>query len=334
MATQGGVVNNRREILVALGAGALAFGALPEAFSQQQRNVWHIGFLGVRKEPGLQGAFVRGMSDLGYVDGTNLMIESRSAEGRVERLPGLADDLVRMKVDVIVTAGRTATGAAQKATDAIPIVMGSSADPVGYGFIKSLAHPGGNITGLADLRTDIAPKLLEMLRSLAPTLSSVAVLGDPTNRTQLLFLTAVQSAAQDMHLTILPVEARTAQDIESAFSTIAQRKAGAVIVVRDGVFLEHRRQIAELAVKHRLLTISDDREYVDAGALMSYGPNVTDQFRRAAGYVDRILNGAKPDDLPVEQPTKLELVINLKTAKALGLTTPQSLLLRADDVIQ
>jgi putative ABC transport system substrate-binding protein len=175
-------MNNRREFLVALGAGALAFGAAPDAFSQPQGKVWRIGFLSVRKEPAVQDAFVRAMSELGYVDGRNLLIESRAAEGNVERLPGLADDLVRLKVDVIVTAGRVATGAAQKATDTIPIVMGSSTDPVGYGFVKSLAHPGGNITGLSDLTTDTGPKLLEMLRSVLPSLSGVAVLVNPSIR--------------------------------------------------------------------------------------------------------------------------------------------------------
>ena len=177
-------MNNRREFLVALGAGALAVGAPPDAFSQQQAKVWRIGFLGVRKEPELQGAFVRGMSDLGYVDGKNFLVESRSAEGKVERLPGLADDLVRLRVDVIVTAGRVATGAAQKATGTIPIVMGTSADPVGYGFVKTLAQPGGNITGLSDLRSDTGPKLLEMLRSVMPSLSTVAVLVNPSNSSQ------------------------------------------------------------------------------------------------------------------------------------------------------
>ena len=327
-------MNSRREFLVALGAGALAFGAPLDAFGQQQGKVWRIGFLAVRQEPDLQAALARGMSGLGYVEGKNLLIESRSADGKTERLPGLADDLLRLNVDVIVTAGTVATSAARKATDTTPIVMGGSADPVGNGFVKSLAHPGGNITGLSTLRTDTSPKLLEMLRSVAPNLSRVAVLLNPTNTSQSILLTGVKSAAQNMSLTTLPVEVRSAPDIERAFSAISQGNAGAVIVVRDGVFLEQRRQIAELAAKNRLATISDNREFVDAGALMSYGPDLADQFRRAAGYVDKILKGAKPGDLPVEQPTKLELVINLKTAKALGLTIPQSLLLRADEVIQ
>jgi len=327
-------MNNRRKLLVSLGAGALAFAAPPGAFPQQQDKVWRIGFLATRQEPESRAAFARGMSDLGYAEGRNLLIESRASEGTPERLPALADDLVQLKVDVIVTAGTVATRAARRATGTIPIVMGASADPIGDGFVKSLARPGGNITGLSTLRTDTSPKLLEMLRSVAPGLSRVAVLVNPTNTSQSLAVTSVRSAAQSMSLTILPVEARNASEIESTFPALSQGKTGAVIVMRDGLFLEQRRQIAELAAKYRPLTISDNREYVDAGMLMSYGPNLADQFRRAAGYVDRILKGAKPGDLPVEQPTKFELVINLKTAKALGLTIPQSLLLRADEVIQ
>ncbi len=327
-------MNTRRKLLLALGSCALALAPPPGAFGQQPGKVWRIGFLSVRQEPDLHAAFARRMSDLGYIEGKNLLIESRSADGKTERLPALVNDLVRLKVDVIVTAGTVATGAAQRTTDTIPIVMGGSADPIGNRFVVSLAHPGGNITGLSTLRTDSSPKLLEMLRSVAPSLSRVAVLVNPANTSQPILVKGVQSAAQSMSLTILPVEMRTATDIERAFSAISQGKAGAIIVVRDGVFLEQRREIAELAVKHRLLTVSDNREYVDAGALMSYGPSLADQLRRAAGYVDKILKGAKPGDLPVEQPTKLELVINLKTAKALGLAIPQSLLLRADEVMQ
>jgi putative ABC transport system substrate-binding protein len=327
-------MSTRRKILAALGTVALALAALPGAFGQQQGRVWRVGFLSVRQEPGLQAAFARGMSDLGYVEGRNLVIESRSAEGKTERLRGLADDLLRLKVDAIVTGGSVATDAARRATDTVPIVMGSSADPIGNGFVKSLARPGGNITGLSALRTDAGPKLLEMLRTVAPGLSRVAVLVNPPNTFHPLLVRGLQSAAQDMSLTILPVEARSAPDIERAFLAMSDAKAGAVIVPRDGVFLEQRRQIAELAAKGRLPTVSDNREFVDAGALMSYGPNLADQFRRAAGYVDKVLKGAKPGELPVEQPTTLELVINLKAATALGLTIPQSLLLRADEVIQ
>jgi putative ABC transport system substrate-binding protein len=324
----------RRKLLVALGVSALAFAAPPIAVSQQAAKVWRIGFLAVRPEPDLQAAFVRGMSDLGYVESRNLVIESRSADGKVDRLPALAGELARLKVDAIVTAGTVTTRAAQKATDTIPIVMGASADPIGNGLVKSLSHPGGNITGLSTLRTDTSPKLLEMLRAVVPGLSRVAVLVNPGNASHPLVTTSVRSAAQGTGLTIVPVEARAAPDIEKALISASRDKAGAIIVMRDGVFLERRREIADLAAKHRLSTISDNREYVDAGTLMSYGPRLDDQFRLAAGYVDRILKGAKPGDLPVQQPTKIEMVINLKTAKTLGLVIPQSLLLRADEVIE
>ncbi|MFO1324086.1 MAG: ABC transporter substrate-binding protein [Burkholderiales bacterium] len=327
-------MKNRRHILIALGAGTLALVAPPGAFAQQQGKVWRVGFLAVRPEPDLQRAFARGMSDLGYVEGRNLVIDSRSAEGKVERLPALADDLVRTKVDVIVTGGTVATAAAQRATGTIPIVMGGSADPIGNGLIKSLAHPGGNITGLSTLRTDASPKLLELLRSVVPGLSRVAVLVNPTNTSHGLVETGIRSAAQGTGLTIVPVQARSVPELEKAFSAIARDKVGALVVMRDGVFLEQRRQIAEFAMKNRLPTISDNREYVDAGVLMSYGPSLADQFRRTAAYVDKIFKGARPGDLPVEQPTTLEFIVNQRTAKAVGLAIPQSVLLRADEVIQ
>jgi len=205
------------------------------------------------------------MGDLGHVEGTSFVIESRFAEGGTERLPGLADDLVRPNVDVMVTAGRVATGAAQRASDTIPIVMSMSADLVGYGLVRSLAHSEGNITGISDLGADTGPKLLEMLRSVAPGLSRVAVLVSPASSLQLLFVTGIQSAAQGVGFTIVPVQVRTAADIDSALSATTRGKAGAVIVVRDAVFLEHRRQIGERAAANRLSTVSDNRDYVDAG---------------------------------------------------------------------
>lgn len=274
------------------------------------------------------------MKDLGYIEGKNLLIESRSAEGRTERLAGLADDLVRLNMDAILTAGTVATGAAQKATSTIPIVMGASADPVGNGFVRSLAQPGGNITGLSTQRTDTGPKLLDMLRSVVPGFSRVAMMVNPANTAQPFSVISIRSATQSMRVTLLPVEARSEEEIEAAFPAMSRAKADAVILMRDGLFLRRRQQIADLAAKYRLATISDNRDYVDAGTLMSYGPSLAVQFRRAANYVDKILKGAKPGDLPVEQPTKFEFVLNLKTAKALGLTIPQSLLLLTDEVIQ
>jgi len=329
-------MNNRRKLLVALGAGALV--APFCSFAQQQGKVWRVGFLTPRIRPDsldsdIFGAFSNGMRELGYVDGKNLVIEWRFADGHYERLPELAAELVRLKVDVIVVAGAATTSAAQKATTTIPIVLGSSIDPVGSGFAKSLARPGGNITGLSNLTGDLGPKHLEMLLSMVPKLSRVAVLMNPGNSAHANILKTIQSAAQRTNAMILPAEARTAPELESAFSAMTQGKAGAVIVPRDGLFIQQARQIAELSAKKRLPCIATFREYVEAGGLMSYGPSLTDLFRRAATYVDKIFKGAKPGDLPVEQPTKFELVINRKSAKALGLTIPQSLLISADKVI-
>ncbi len=274
------------------------------------------------------------MRELGYVEGKNLVIEWRFAEGKAERLPGLAADLLRLKVDVFVTQGSPAASAAQKATATIPIVMGSAGDPVGGGLVKSLARPGGNITEFSNLNVDIGPKRLEMLLSMVPKLSRVAILLSPTNPGHATNLKTVQAAAQTSGVKILPVEARTPQEIENAFSTMTREHAGAVIVAADALFTQQVRQIAELAAKHRLPSISTFREYAEAGGLMTYGSNLTDQYRRAATYVDKIFKGAKPGDLPVEQPTKFELIINGKTAKALGLKIPQSLLISADRVIE
>ncbi len=274
------------------------------------------------------------MRELGYVEGKNLVIEWRSADGKYERFPLLAAELVQLKVDVIVTVTPPATSAAQKATTTIPIVMGTTGDPVGNGFIKSLARPGGNITGLTSIVSDLGPKHMEMLLSMVPRLSRVAVLLNPDNLAHIGVLKNVQAAAQRTSLKILPVKARTPQEIENAFSLMTREHAGAVIVAGDGFLTQQRRQIAELAVKNRLPSITGIKEYPETGGLMSYGQNLADQYRRAAVYVDKILKGAKPGDLPVEQPTRLALVINRKTAKALGLTIPQSLLIMADKVIE
>jgi putative ABC transport system substrate-binding protein len=330
-------MNNRRKLLVALGASALAapFGS----FAQQQGKVWRVGFLALRQvaisdSDYYYGPFRQGMRKLGYVEGKNLIIEWRSADGKSERLPGLAVELVQLKVDVIVAGGTQATSTAQKATTTIPIVMGSIGDPVAGGFVKSLAHPGGNITGVSNIASNIGPKQLEMLLSMVPKLSRVAILVNPDNSALTTALKNVQATAQRTGVTILAFEARTPQEIENAFSQMTRQKAGGLIVTRDASLNQQVRQIAELAAKNRLPTIAGLREYVEAGGLMSYGTNLADQYRRAATYVDKILKGAKPADLPVEQPTKLELVINRKTAKALGLTIPQPLLISADKVIE
>ena len=326
---------SKRDTLLRL----ILFGAWPLAsLAQQKEKVWHVGFLATRHVGPLDsdyyGGFPRGMRELGYVEGKNLVIEWRSAEGSNERLSALAADLVRLHVDIIVTAGTPATSAAQETTTTIPIVIGSAGDPVGSGFVKSLAHPGGNITGLSELAVDVSPKLLEMLLSMVPELSRVAVLINPNNSSHFTILKNVQAAAQRIGVKVLPLKARSAKEIENVFALIAQKKAGAVIVAVDALFTQQARQIAELAAKNRLPAISGFREYAEAGFLMSYGSSFTDNFRRAATYVDRIFKGAKPGDLPVEQPTNIELIVNGKTAKALGLTIPQSLLIIADKVIE
>jgi putative ABC transport system substrate-binding protein len=328
--------STRRRLLLALGAAALASPLTPHA--QPQTKVWRVGFLGLRRPASLDtdfiGAFPQGMRELGYVEGKNLVIEWRFADGEAERLPGLAAELVQLKLDVLVAGAEISVRALQKATATIPIVIALGADLIGAGFVKSLAHPGGNITGNTLMGSEIVPKQLEMLLSMAPTLTRVAVLLSPANLNHAASLASVQAAAKTRRVTILPVEARRSEEIEKAFALMRRDKAGAVIVLADGIFNGKARQIAELAAKSRLLSVARIREYVDAGCLMSYGPSFSDSFRRVATYVDKIFKGAKPGDLPVEQPTKFELFINGKTAKALGLKIPQSLLISADKVIE
>ena len=330
-------MNNRRRLLIALGAGEMA---RPFAsFAQQQGKIWRVGFLATRARPlsldtDYVGAFLRGMRELGYVEGKNLVIEWRFAEGRTELLPVLAAELVRMQIDVIVTNGIAAAFAAQKATATIPIVFPNTGDPVAYGFVKSLAHPGGNMTGVSNVSGDIVAKHLELLIGMVPKLLRVAVLLNQSSKANIQNLQRVQSEAQRTSVKILPLEARIAPEIESAFSAMARDKVGAVIVLNETFFIQQRSQIADLAARNRLPSISAIREYAEVGGLMSYGPNISDSFRRVATYVDKILKGAKPADIPVEQPTKIEFVINRKTAKALGLTIPQSLLTSADKVIE
>jgi putative ABC transport system substrate-binding protein len=329
-------MNNRRKLVIALGMGALSSPFTLHA--QPQTKVWRIGFLALRGRPASLdadsfGAFPRGMREFGYVEGKNLEIQWRHAEGKFERLAGLAAELVRLKVDVIVVAGNAATSAAQKATATIPIVCATMSDPVGSGFVASLARPGGNITGLSNIADDISPKHLEMLLSMAPKLLRVAVLVNPANSGNRIILKSIQTVARSTRAIILPVEARTAPEIEIAFSAMARENVEAVIVAADSLFTQQVRQIADLSVKHRLLSISTRREFAEAGALISYGPSFADMYRHVAIYADKILKGAKPADLPVEQPTKFELFINGKTAKMLSLKIPQSLLISADKVI-
>ena len=332
-AYKGRGMSNRRKLVIALGAGALI--APLACFAQQQRSkVARIGLL----EPGSisanrREALIGGLRELGLVEGKNMIIEERRAEGKYERLPALAAELVQMKVDVIV-ASANAVRAAQQATSTIPIVMVTTADPVGSGFIASLARPGRNITGLSAIATDLSSKYLELLRAAVPKLSRVTVLVNPDHSIHPEFLKRIQATEKTNSVTISPVEASTASQIEPAFSAMKQERAGALILLPDPFFLAQARRIAELAAQQRLPTMFWTRDAVESGGLMSYGQNSAEHYYRAATYIDKILMGAKPGELPVEQPTKIELVINLKTAKAIGLAIPQELLLRADKVIE
>ena len=328
-------MNTRRRIVLALGAGALA--APLASFAQQKPpKVARIGILGAGSASVWASrveALRAGLRDLGYVEGKNIVIEYRWAEGKYERLPGLAAELVRLKVDVIVAVGTPAIQAAQRATTSIPIVMAVTADPVGSGFVASLSRPGGNITGLSSLNVDVSSKYLELLRAAVPKLSRVAVLVNPGHLLHPDFLKQVQAAAKTTGVNVSPVQASTASQIEAALGAMTRERAGALIVLPDPFYLTQAPRIAELAAQNRLPTMFWSRESVEAGGLMSYGQYLAEHYRRAAYYVDKILKGVKPADLPVEQSTKFELVINRKTAKALGLATPQSLLVRADEVI-
>ncbi len=282
---------------------------------------------------GRPDAFLQGMREFGYVEGKNLAIEFRFGEGKDERLAEMAANLVQQKVDAIVATASPAIRAAQKATRTIPIVMVATADPVGSGFVASLARPGANTTGLSSGGTVISAKHVELLMTAVPRLSSLAVLGNPRSSSLPAILEELRSAAQKLGLRMVRVDMTTPQDIEPAFDVMRRERVEGVIVVHAPLVVANRRQITELAAKHRIPAIYGARDYIEVGGLMSYGTNVIENYRRAATYVDKIFKGAKAGDLPIEQPTKFELVINLKVAKALGLTIPPDLLLRAEQVI-
>jgi putative tryptophan/tyrosine transport system substrate-binding protein len=326
---------NRRRLLAALAVYAVAS---PLARAQRDGKVWRVGFLAARQVSSIHadpmfGAFPQGMRELGYVEGRNLVIEVRIAE-TADRLEPLAADLVALPVDVIVAAGGTAVRAAQKASRTVPIVIGTAGDPVGSGFVKSLARPGGNITGLSDVASDMGTKLLDVLLTAAPKAKHVGVLVNPGNPSHATYLKSIQEGARTPGAAIAPLMAGSESEIEGAFATMAKQKTDAVIALPDPVFIRLQRRIADLAANHRLPCISGFRHYVHAGGLMNYGPDFAHNFRRAATYVDKIFKGANPAELPVEQSARFELAVNLKTAKALGLTIPGSLLVRADEVIQ
>jgi putative ABC transport system substrate-binding protein len=328
-----------RPLLLALSfSGATLFALCLSAEAQQPKKVPRIGYL-IATFPSPYAArteaFRQGLRELGYVEGKNIVIEYRYAEGKQDRVPSLVAELVRLKVDVIVTGGAGgATRSAKDATVTIPIVMAMDADPVGQGFVANLGRPGGNITGLSTLAPELSGKRLELLKETVPQLSRVAVLGTSTSSGTAPSLKEVELAAGAFGVKHQFLDVLDPKDIEIAFRAASKGRAGAVLVIGGPFFASQRKQIADFATKSRLPTMYPFPEFVEAGGLMSYSTSITDLFRRAATYVDKILKGAKPPDLPVEQPTKFELIINLKAAKQIGLTIPPNLLARADKVIK
>ena len=310
----------------------------PPADAQQASKTAKIGILSATTPAALAPsveAFKQGLRELGWVEGKSFVLEVRYGEGKVERLSELARELVALKMHVIVTPADLSIAAIKRETQTIPIVMALSSDPVGAGFVASLARPGGNITGLSNISPELSGKRLELLREAVPGLSRVALLWNPDVRGAVLDYKEAASAARSLRVEVKSVEASRAEDLDRAFSTITSWRAQALMLPGiNPVGFANRAQIVSFAQRNRLPSMFPTKEYVDSGGLMSYGPSLVDLLRRAAGYVDKILKGAKPADLPVQQPTKFELVLNLKTAKALGLTLPQSLLRRADEVIE
>jgi putative tryptophan/tyrosine transport system substrate-binding protein len=322
-------------ILLALCSLLLAQCSAVEA--QQPTNIPRIGFLTGTKPAAVAAriaAFQQGLREMGYVEGKNVVVEYRYAEGNADRERELAAELVRLKVDVIVTTGPTVTRAVKEATFTIPIVMAQDGDPVASGFVASLARPGGNITGLSSLAPEISGKRLELLKEIVPKLSRVAVIGASTEPGNAQFLKEMEFAARSLKVNLQYLDVLTSKDIDSAFRAAVKERADGVVMLGSQIFNTHRKQIVELAVKSRLPATYTRPEYVEDGGLMTYGPSINDLFWRAATYVDKIIKGAKPADLSVEQPTKFELVINLKAAKQIGLTIPQRVLARADKVIK
>jgi len=321
-----------RKKFIGLTLGALLFALCFSAEAQQAKKIHRIGYLsfGLGIQP-REEAFRQGLRELGYVDGQNIVIEWRFAKGKAALLPELATELVRLNVDVIVASATQAILAAKQATTTIPIVFPTAGDPVAYGLVTSLARPGGNITGLTILALELGGKRLELLKEAFPRIARVAVLYDPQLRQS---LKETQTAAQFLGLKVQALEVRVATDVESAFSAMRRERADSLITLPPPIIGVHQKRILELSAKSRLPAMHSSKAWVDAGGLMSYGPDVFDNDRRAAIFVDKILKGAKPGDLPVEQPTKFEFVINLKTAKQIGLTISPNVLARADKIIK
>jgi putative ABC transport system substrate-binding protein len=320
--------------------GSLSLLAAPLVVeAQPAAKVFRLGLLGGSTPTSPEaahvwGGFFQGLREFGYVEGQNIVIEGRLYEDRIERLPAFAADLVRLQVDVIVAGAAPAPEAAKRATSTIPIVMANDADPVGSGLVASLAKPAGNVTGLSMVSPELRAKQLQLLKEMVPGLTRVAALSNPTVPFYAHEARELEAAARSLKVGLQFVEVRTPSEFPNAFSAATKERAGALIVLGGSMFFAHRARVSELAAKNHLPAMYGLREYAEVGGLMVYGVSVRDSFRRAAGYVDRILKGAKPGDLPIEQPTKFELVVNLKAAKALGLIVPASVLARADEIIQ
>ena len=328
----------RRKFLATLLGGAAATWPLA-ARAQQAGKLWRIGFVsGAVRPPALESSIYAGLShgmrQLGYVEGKDFVIEYRFAEGKYERFDDFAGELVRLKADAIVLATPAAVRAMQKATDAIPIVMGYSTDPVGNGFVASLARPGGNTTGLASSSDDASPKQLELLAMTIPNLSRVGLLVNPDSPNYLPVLKNAMTASQKAGMTLVSVEARNPEEVETAFAALRRENVGAILVVSDGFLLSQRQRIAQLALRERLPSMFQQREFAEVGGLMSYGESLLEFYRRAASYVDKIFKGAQPGDLPIEQPARFNLVINRNTADVLGITIPSQVYVFADEVIE
>jgi putative ABC transport system substrate-binding protein len=320
---------NRRDTIIAL----LALGALPPAGAQQEKKVVRVGILGDSMS-GSWDIFRQALADLGWIEGRNTHFESRWAEGRNDRLPALADELARLKVDVIVSEGGISTLAAKKATGTIPIVMVIAADPVGIGLVASLSRPGSNVTGSASPSPQLASKQMQLLREVVPNLTRLSVIWIPANPAHLIALKELETAAVPFAIAIHRAGAPNASDLERAFSAITKQRSNALLILGTPIFDSRQTEIARFSIENRIPAMFNKPFFAEAGGLMTYGVRYADFFQQAAAYVDKILKGARPADLPVQQPDRFELVINLKTAKSLGIKVPQSILLRATRVIE
>jgi ABC-type uncharacterized transport system substrate-binding protein len=322
---------NRRRLLLAVGGGVLT---VPLASLAQLQRIPRVGVLATGSPNALTDVLMRTFRELGYIEGQSIVIERRFAEGSLERLPGFATELVKLQTDAILAVGTPASLALKQATSTIPIVFAGNSDPVGVGIVATLAHPGGNVTGTSLLASELSAKRLELLHDVSPGMAHIAILWDSSNPGMALRVRETEVAAEQLHLVLRSVGPKNLDELQAAFAALEKQRPDALLVTTEPFTRRHLVRILEFSTLHRIPTIFEERTYVEAGGLMSYGPNLAEVFKRAVVYVNRILKGAKPADLPVEQPTKFELVINLKTAKALGLIIPPSVLARADEIIQ